>query len=124
MAPALWNFLPAARRTSRASALTFGLPYACKTREVLRLFVMAITDRIICSYNVVACPLIAEATMRKALFLAILGTLLLAAMVEVVAAGVKTSAVRNHFYAAAPASGVAIAIPTSMKGFPTELLPQ
>ena len=65
-----------------------------------------------------------EAAMRKALFLAVMGTLLLAAMAEVVAAGVKTSAVRNHFYAAAPASGVAIAIPTSMKGFPTELLPQ
>jgi Ni/Fe-hydrogenase subunit HybB-like protein len=74
-----------------------------------------------------------EAAMRKAFFLAALGTLLLAAMVEVVAAGVKTSAVRDHFYAAtvrnhfyraAPASGVAIAIPASMKGFPTELLPQ
>ena len=59
--------------------------------------------------------------MRKALLLAILGTLLLAAMVEVVAAGVKTSAVRNHFYAAAPTSGVAMAIPASMKSFPTEL---
>jgi hypothetical protein len=65
-----------------------------------------------------------EAAMRKALFLAVMGTLLLAAMVEVVAAGVKTSAVRSHFYAAAPASGVAIAVPASMKGFPTELLPQ
>ena len=71
-----------------------------------------------------------EAGMRKAFFLAALGTLLLAAMVEVVAAGVKTSAVRDHFYAttvrnhfyrAAPASGVAIAIPASMKSFPTEL---
>ena len=46
-----------------------------------------------------------EAAMRKALFLAIMGTLLLAAMVEVVAAGVKTLAVRSHFYAAAPAKG-------------------
>ena len=62
--------------------------------------------------------------MRKALFLAVMGTLLLAAMVEVVAAGVKTSATRSHFYAAAPASGVAIAVPASMKGFPTELLPR
>jgi hypothetical protein len=52
-----------------------------------------------------------------------MGTLLLAAMVEVVAAGVKTSAVRSHFYAAAPA-GIAIAVPASMKSFPTELLPQ
>jgi hypothetical protein len=65
-----------------------------------------------------------EAAMRKALFLAIMGTLLLAAMVEVVAAGVKTLAVRSHFYAAAPARGVAIALPASMKSFPTELLPQ
>ena len=74
-----------------------------------------------------------EAAMRKAFFLAALGTFLVAAMVEVVAAGVKTSAVRDHFYAAtvrnhfyraAPASGVAIAIPASMKGFRTELLPQ
>jgi hypothetical protein len=64
-----------------------------------------------------------EAAMRKALFLAVMGTLLLAAMVEVVAAGVKTSAVRSHFYAAAPA-GIAIAVPASMKSFPTELLPQ
>ena len=65
-----------------------------------------------------------EAAMRKALFLAVMGTLLLAAMVEVVAARVKTSAGRSHFYAAAPASGVVIAIPASMKSFPTELLPQ
>ena len=69
--------------------------------------------------------------MRKALFLAVLGILLLAAMVEVVAAGVKTSAVGNHFYVAtvrnhfyAPAAPVAKVIPSSMKGFPTELLPQ
>ena len=71
--------------------------------------------------------------MRKALFIAVMGTLLLVAMVEVLAAGVKTSAVRNHFYAAtvknhfyaaARTSGVAIAIPASMKSFPTELLPQ
>jgi hypothetical protein len=65
-----------------------------------------------------------EAAMRKALLLAILGTLLLAAMVEVVAAGIKTSAVGSHFYAAAPTHGVAIAVPASMKSFPTELLPQ
>ena len=62
-----------------------------------------------------------EAAMRKALFIAVMGTLLLVAME---AAGVKTSAVGSHFYAAAPASGVAIAIPASMKAFPTELLPQ
>ncbi len=62
--------------------------------------------------------------MRKALFLAVMGTLLLAAMAEVVAAGVKTSAVGNYFYATASAGGVAIAIPASMKDFPTGLLPQ
>jgi hypothetical protein len=65
-----------------------------------------------------------EAAMRKALFLAIVGTLLLAAMIEVVTAGVKTSVVRSHFYAAAPASGLGIAVPASMKSFPAELLPQ
>jgi hypothetical protein len=32
--------------------------------------------------------------------------------------------VRNHFYYAAPASGVGIAVPPSMKSFPIELLPQ
>jgi hypothetical protein len=65
-----------------------------------------------------------EAVMRKALFLTIVGTLLLAAMIDIVAAAVKTSLVRSHFYAAAPATGVAVAVPASMKSFPTELLPQ
>jgi len=65
-----------------------------------------------------------EAVMRKALFLAVVGTLLLAAMIDFVAAGVKTSLVRSHFYAAAPANGIGIALPASMKSFPTELLPQ
>jgi hypothetical protein len=65
-----------------------------------------------------------EVAMRKALFLAVMSTFLLAAMVEVVAAGVKTSAARSYFYAAAPASRVAMAVSASMKGFPTELLLQ
>jgi hypothetical protein len=62
--------------------------------------------------------------MRKALSLTVIATLLIAAVVDVVAAGVKTGVVRNHFYYAAPASGVGIAVPPGMKSFPTELLPQ
>ena len=62
--------------------------------------------------------------MRQALFIAVVATLLIAAVVDVVAAGVKTGVVRNHFYYAAPASGVGMAMPPGMKRFPTELLPQ
>jgi hypothetical protein len=62
--------------------------------------------------------------MRQALPIAIVATLLIAAVVDVVAAGVKTGVVRNHFYYAAPASGMGIAVPPGMKSFPTELLPQ
>jgi len=62
--------------------------------------------------------------MRQALPIAIVATLLSAAVVDVVAAGVKTGVVRNHFYYAAPASGMGIAVPPGMKSFPTELLPQ
>jgi hypothetical protein len=64
-----------------------------------------------------------EAVMREALCIAIVGVLLIAALIDVVAAGVRTSVVRSHFYSAAPAS-VGIAVPASMKSFPTELLPQ
>ena len=63
-----------------------------------------------------------EAVMRKALCIAIVGVLLIAAF-DVVAAGVKTSVVRSHFYSA-PASGIGIAVPASMKSLPMELLPQ
>ena len=65
-----------------------------------------------------------EAVMRKAPFIALIGVLLIAAMIDVVAAGVKTSLVRSHFYAVAPANGVGIDVPASMKSFPMELLPQ
>jgi hypothetical protein len=65
-----------------------------------------------------------EAAMRQALYLAIVATLLTATAVEVVAAGAKTVDARHHFYYAAPASGISIAVPSGMKGFPTELLPQ
>jgi hypothetical protein len=43
--------------------------------------------------------------MRQALCIGVVATLLIAAVVDVVAAGVKTGAVRNNFYYAAPASG-------------------
>jgi hypothetical protein len=49
--------------------------------------------------------------------------LLTVTVAEVIAAGVNTVAPRNHFYRAAPA-GIAIAVPSSMKSFPTEVLPQ
>ena len=62
--------------------------------------------------------------MRKASFIALIGVLLIAAMIDVVAAGVKTSVVRSHLYGGAPAGGVGIAVPASMKSFPMELLPQ
>jgi hypothetical protein len=65
-----------------------------------------------------------EAVMRKALCIAIVGVLLIAALIDVVAAGLKTSVVRSHYYSAAPASGIGIAVPASMKSFPMELLPQ
>ncbi len=62
--------------------------------------------------------------MRQALYLAVVATLLAATAVEVFAAGAKTVDARNHFYYAAPASGIRIAVPSGMKTFPTELLPQ
>ena len=62
--------------------------------------------------------------MRKAPFIALIGVLLIAAMIDVVAAGVKTSVVRSHSYAAASVGGVGIAVPASIKSFPMELLPQ
>jgi hypothetical protein len=48
----------------------------------------------------------------------------LPAIIDVVAAGVKTVGTKSHFYYAAPASGVGIAVPSGMKKFPVELLPQ
>jgi hypothetical protein len=61
--------------------------------------------------------------MRQALTIAVVATLLVATVVEVVASGVKLAA-RNHFFYAAPASSISIALPSGMKSFPTELLPQ
>jgi hypothetical protein len=56
--------------------------------------------------------------MRQTLFIAVVATLLIAAVVEVVAAGVKTVTTRSHFYSA-PAGGIGVAVPASMKTFPT-----
>ena len=61
--------------------------------------------------------------MRKAIFLGVVAILLVGAVFEVVAAGVKTVTIRNHFYST-PATGIGLAVPASMKSFPTELLPQ
>jgi len=62
--------------------------------------------------------------MREALSITVLAVLLIATIVDVVAAGAKTSTAKNHFYYAAPTSGVGIAVPSSMKRFPAEVLPQ
>jgi hypothetical protein len=51
-------------------------------------------------------------------------TVLTATVVDVVAAGVKTAAVGERFYNAASASGIRVAVPSSMSNFPKELLPQ
>jgi hypothetical protein len=61
--------------------------------------------------------------MRQALFIAVVATLLVAAFVEVVVAGVKTVTTRSHFYST-PAGGIGVAVPASMKSFPTDVLPQ
>ncbi len=62
--------------------------------------------------------------MRQALYLAVVATLLTGTVVEVVAAGAKTIDPRHHFYYAAPVNGISVAVPNSMRSFPTELLPQ
>ena len=62
--------------------------------------------------------------MRQTLTIAIVATLLVATVFEVISAGCKTVVARNRFYYAAPASGIGIAVPASMKSFPTELLAQ
>src|SRR5262245_44623369 len=65
-----------------------------------------------------------RAAMRQILSIAVVATLVIATLVDVVVAGVKTSTMKHHFYYAAPASGVGMAVPSSMKNFPIELLPQ
>jgi hypothetical protein len=51
-------------------------------------------------------------------------TVLTATIVDVVAAGVKTVAAGERLYSAASASGITVAVPSSMSNFPNELLPQ
>ena len=67
--------------------------------------------------------------MRQVLPLAVVAgllaaTVLSATVVDVVAAGIKTAAAGQHFYSAASASGMRVAVPSSMSNFPNELLPQ
>ena len=62
--------------------------------------------------------------MRQAFIIAVVSALLIATVVDVVAAGVKTATARNHLYYAIPSNSIAIAVPTGLKSFPTELLPQ
>ena len=62
--------------------------------------------------------------MRHPLSIGVVAAVLIAAVVSVFAAGVKTSAVRTQFYYAAPASEVGIAVPPPGMKFPAELLPE
>jgi hypothetical protein len=62
--------------------------------------------------------------MRQAVLIAVVASLLIATVAEVIAAGARTVVARNHSYYAAPANGISIAVPSGIKGFPTELLPQ
>ena len=62
-----------------------------------------------------------RAAMRQILSIAVVATLVIATLVDVVVAGVKTSTMKRHFYYAAPASGVGMAVPSSTKNFPVEL---
>ena len=61
--------------------------------------------------------------MRQTVLIAVVATLLIGTIIEVVAAGGKSVMARHHYYAA-PASGIGIAVPSGMKSFPTEVLPQ
>jgi len=61
--------------------------------------------------------------MRKVLCVVIFGVLFTASVVDIVAAAVHSGAMKGHFYRATP-TAITVALPTSMKSFPTELLPQ
>ena len=50
----------------------------------------------------------------------IVSALLLATAVDVITAGAKMGAARNHLYTA-PVTGVSVALPSGMKSFPVEL---
>ena len=62
--------------------------------------------------------------MRTALSVITAATLLTAVVIDVVAAGAKTVGARNYLYYAIPSNSIAVAMPSNMKSFPTELLPQ
>lgn len=62
--------------------------------------------------------------MRQALSIAVIVTLLTATVVDIVAAGVKTISATNRFHYATPATGIIVAVPSSMKSFSADLLPQ
>jgi hypothetical protein len=61
--------------------------------------------------------------MRQTVLIAVVATLLIGTILEVVAAEGRSVVARHHFYYAAPAS-IGIAVPSGMKSFPTEVLPQ
>jgi hypothetical protein len=58
--------------------------------------------------------------MRHIISVNVVAALLVATAVEVVAGWTKLDAARNHHYAA-PATGIAVALPSGMKSFPVEL---
>jgi len=62
--------------------------------------------------------------MRQAITIAVVSSLLIATVVDVVAAGVKTVTARNHLYYAIPSNSIAVAVPSTVKNFPSDLLPQ
>jgi len=53
--------------------------------------------------------------MRQTLYIVVVAALITGVVIDIVAAGVKTVVTKNHFYWAAPASGVGIAVPSGMK---------
>jgi len=61
--------------------------------------------------------------MRQALPAIVVAALLAATIVDVVSAGVRTATRGGRVYSITPA-GISVAVPATMKNFPTELLPQ
>jgi len=62
--------------------------------------------------------------MHQVLPAIIVAALLAATVVDVVAAGVRSVTGNNGRIYSAARAGISVAIPASMKSFPTELLPQ
>ena len=61
--------------------------------------------------------------MRRLVCVVVIGLLFTASVVDIVAAAVKSGAARSVLYRATP-TALTIAVPASMKNFPTEVLPQ